>query len=223
MTAIEAKTLDQFAHLDDFIAGDVYIGGGETEAMRLVVKALAPLGRAYPQVHFHFASGNYEQTVDGLQKGVLDFGLLCMETPPEGFAYRPLPFDDQWGIYLRRDHPLAQKQAIAPQDLYDEPLILSRQLLENHVFNHWLGELSIRSTYNLAYNAAFLVEQRLGLMLSFGGLVATDEAHHSELTFRPLQPALYSHNYLIWKEGQTFSRAAGVVHARLEEVFGTHK
>ncbi|XOQ25614.1 MAG: hypothetical protein ACFWTM_04610 [Mitsuokella multacida] len=84
-------------------------------------------------------------------------------------------------------------------------------------------ELSIRSTYNLAYNAAFLVEQRLGLMLSFGGLVATDEAHHPELTFRPLQPALYSHNYLIWKEGQTFSRAAGVVHARLEEVFGTHE
>ena len=227
MTAIEAKTLDQFAHLDDFIAGDVYIGCGETEAMRLVVKALTPLGRAYPQVHFHFASGNYEQTVDGLQKGVLDFGLLCLQTPPEDFVYRQVPFDDQWGIYLRKDHPLVQKQAIAPADLYNEPLILSRQLLENHVFNHWLGrdvrELSIRSTYNLAYNAAFLVEQRLGLMLSFGGLVATDEAHHPELTFRPLQPDLHSHNYLIWKEGQTFSRAASVVHARLEEVFGTHE
>ncbi|MFV0635276.1 hypothetical protein [Mitsuokella sp. WILCCON 0060] len=54
-------------------------------------------------------------------------------------------------------------------------------------------------------------------------VVATDEAHHPELTFRPLQPALYSHNYLIWKEGQTFSRAAGVVRARLDEIFGTRE
>ena len=63
------------------------------------------------------------------------------------------------------------------------------------MFNHWLGcdtsDLSIRSTCNLAYNAAFLAEQRLGLMLSFAGIVAADEAHHPELTFRPLQPALY--------------------------------
>ena len=106
-------------------------------------------------------------------------------------------------------------------------MILSRQLLQNHVFNHWLGcdtsDLSIRSTCNLAYNAAFLAEQRLGLMLSFAGIVATDEAHHPELTFRPLQPALYSHNCLIWKEGQIFSRAAGVVRARLDEIFGTRE
>lgn len=60
-------------------------------------------------------------------------------------------------------------------------------------------------------------------MLSFAGIVATDEAHHPELTFRPLQPALYSHNYLIWKEGQIFSRAAGVVRARLDEIFGTRE
>ena len=29
---------------------------------------------------------------------------------------------------------------------------------------------------------------------------------------------MYSHNYLIWKEGQTFSRVAGVVRARLDEM-----
>ena len=109
MTAIETKTLDQFAHLEDFIAGDVYLGCGETQAVRLVVQALTPLGRAYPQIHFHFVSGNDEQTFDALQKGVLDFGLLCQQTPPADFVYRQVPFDDEWGLYLRRDHPLAQR------------------------------------------------------------------------------------------------------------------
>ena len=109
MTTLEEKTLDQFAHLEDFVAGGVYLGCGETQAMRLVIDALTPLGRAYPQVHFHFTSGNYAQTFDALQKGVLDFGLLCMQTPPEGFNYRQVPFDDAWGVYLREDHPLAAR------------------------------------------------------------------------------------------------------------------
>ncbi|MDD6383049.1 MAG: LysR family transcriptional regulator substrate-binding protein [Selenomonadaceae bacterium] len=120
MTAIEAKTLNQFAHLEDFIAGDVYFGCGETEAMRLVMQALTPLGRAYSQIHFHFISGNAEQIFDALQKGVLDFGLLCMQMPPADFVYRQIPFDDTWGAYLRKDHLLARKPAIAPQDLYEE-------------------------------------------------------------------------------------------------------
>uniref|UniRef100_UPI004028FB7C LysR family transcriptional regulator n=1 Tax=Mitsuokella multacida TaxID=52226 RepID=UPI004028FB7C len=226
MTAIETKTLDQFAHIEDFIAGDVYLCCGETQAMSLVVQALTPLGRAYPQIHFHFISGNDEQTFDALQKGVLDFGLLCMQTPPEGFVYRQVPFDDTWGVYLRKDHPLAQKAAIAPQDLYEEQVILSRQLRCDHVFAHWLGkdpeELDIRATYNLVYNAAFLVEQRLGIMLSFKGLIPIEGAEHPELTFRPLAPGLASHNYLIWKKEQVFSRAAAIVRARLEEVFGSH-
>ena len=226
MTTLEEKTLDQFAHLEEFVAGDVYIGGGETEAMKLVMEALTPLGRAYPQVHFHFYSGNEEQTIDGLQRGTLDFGLLCLETPPEGVVYRKIPYDDTWGIYLRKDHPLARKDAITAADIAGESIILSRQLLNNHIFNHWLGieaeKLNVRATYNLIYNAAFLAEQRMGLLFSFGGLLALDGDHHSQLTFRPLQPALHSHNYLIWKENQVFSRAAGVVHARLEEVFGPH-
>ena len=157
---------------------------------------------------------------------MLDFGLLCQQTPPADFVYRQVPFDDEWGLYLRRDHPLAQKQAIAPQDLYEEQLILSCQLLRDHVFAHWLGkdpeELDIRATYNLVYNAAFLAEQRLGQLLSFKGLIPIEGPEHPDLTFRPLAPALVSHNYLIWKKEQVFSRAAAIVRARLEEVFGSH-
>lgn len=224
MITLEEKTLDQFAHLEDFVAGDVYFGCGETQAMRLVIDALTPLGRAYPQVHFHFTSGNYEQMFDAMQKGVLDFGLLCMQMPPEGFIYRQVPFDDKWGVYLRTDHPLAEQESIGPQELREQPLILSRQLLHNRVFEHWLGEdtakLDIRSTYNLAYNAAFLAEKRLGLLLAFAGFVPLGTSAHPDLTFRPLSPTLSFHNYLIWKKGQVFSRAAAIVHARLEDAFG---
>ena len=169
---------------------------------------------------FHFSAREPQQSATAYMHGGVAMGKPDADEST-------LQYTTERRVAARRDHPLAQKQAITPADLYKEPLILSRQLLQNHVFNHWLScdtsDLSIRSTCNLAYNVAFLAEQRLGLMLSFAGIVATDEAHHPELTFRPLQPALYSHNYLIWKEGQIFSRAAGVVRARLDEIFGTRE
>lgn len=31
MTTLEAKTLDQFAHMEDFVAGDVYLGCGDVQ------------------------------------------------------------------------------------------------------------------------------------------------------------------------------------------------
>ena len=138
-------------------------------------------------------------------------------------AYRKTPVGQlPYGLQKRVD--LGRALAMEPQELYEEQLILSRQLLRDHVFAHWLGkdpeELDIRATYNLVYNAAFLVEQRLGLLLSFKGLVPIEGPEHPDLTFRPFSPAFSSHNYLIWKKEQVFSRAAAIVRARLEEAFG---
>lgn len=227
MTTLEAKTLNQFAHPENIIAGDVYIGCGETQAMNLISNVLSPLLHKYPQLRLHLVSGNYKQTIDALDKGVLDFGLLCLQAPPTDFIYLRIPFDNRWGIYLHQDDPLSKQASIRPQDLEHQPLIISHQLLSDHIFDHWLGNetnnLHIRATYNLVYNAAFLAEMRSALLLSFEGLIPTECAAHPNLTFRPLEPPLYSQNYFIWKKGQTFSSASTAIRLSLEEHFGEHQ
>lgn len=223
ITSLANKTVEQFAHADELVEGDVYIGCGETEGMRDVIRAIAPLHRSYPRIHIHLTSGNEELVADQLQKGILDFGLLCCAVPPVEYAYRQLAHEDVWGLYLRQSNPLAQKDGISAEDLLNEPLIVSRQAMEAKDFDHWLGkraeELNIVATYNLVFNAMFLVEQGFGSVLSFAGLIPTEGQSRSDLLFRPLVPELHSRNYLIWKKGQVFSRAGRLVMACFEAAF----
>ena len=227
ITALANKTLEQFAHADEMVEGDVYIGCGETEGMREIIRAVAPLHTSYPRIRLHLTSGNEEMVTDQLQKGLLDFGLLCCAAPPVEYAYRQLSHEDVWGLYLRRSNPLAAQSGIRAEELTREPLIVSRQAMEAKEFDHWLGrraeELNVVGTYNLVYNARFMAEQGFGSILSFSGLLSTDEDNGDGLVFRPLTPELRSRNYLIWKKGQVFSRAGRLVMACFEASFTDSK
>lgn len=217
------KTADDFAHADDLVAGDVYIGCGETEAMREVLRVIAPLHRSYPRIHVHLVSGNEELVTDHLQKGLLDFGLLCRSAPPVEYMYRRLPYEDVWGLYMDKDNPLAAKEAISAGDLLSEPLIVSRQAHESKEFDNWFRQptenLQIVATYNLSYNAAFLVEQGFGSMLGFRNLIPAGDSSRPNLVFRPLTPSLTSGNYLVWRKEQSFSRAGRLAMACFDASF----
>ena len=70
------KTESEFSSMGENIAGDVYIGSGETDAMNRIAAVIREIGRDYPDVHFHIYSGNAEDVMDRLDKGMLDFGIL---------------------------------------------------------------------------------------------------------------------------------------------------
>ena len=217
------KTLEQFAHGDEMVEGDVYIGCGETEGMGEVVRAIAPLHASYPGIRVHLTSGNGELVTDGLQKGTLDFGLLCSALPPVEYSYRRITHEDIWGLYMKGSNSLSQKSRILADDIIKEPLIMSRQAMEDKEFDHWLGkraeDLSVVATYNLVYNALFFVEQGFGSVLSFEGLLPTERKRGDPIVFRPLAPELRSCNYLIWKKGQVFSRVGRLVLSCFESAF----
>ena len=221
--SLARKTADEFAHADELAAGNVYIGCGETEAMRDIIRAISPLHKSYPRIHIHLVSGNEELVTDHLQKGLLDFGLLCRSTPPVEYMYRRLSYEDVWGLYMKQDNPLAAKQAVSAKDLLAEPLIVSQQAIHSKELEHWLHapaeELSVVATYNLAYNSAFLVEQGFGSMLGFRNLIPAGDPYRPGIVFRPLTPSLTSGNYLVWKKGQSFSRAGRLVLACFETTF----
>lgn len=215
------QTVAQFSHLDEIVVGDVYIGCGETPAMSKVTQALAPLHQEYSQVHFHLTSGNEEQIRDYLQKGLLDFAILCQQTPPVDYVWRRIPYDDTWGLLLSKDNPLAAKESITPADIKNEPLLVSRQLLKQKELEHWLhystSELRITGTFNLLYNAAFFAIHHLASVLTFDRLLPA--SLDDQVIFRPLSPRWVSHNYLIWRKDHPFSRAARLVQTYFDEAF----
>ena len=200
------------------IAGDVYIGAGETDAMRLLAQAAKRLQDMYPHIRYHLFSGNAEDVSERLDKGLLDFGVLIGEADLSKYDYLPLGTVDVWGVLLRGDDPLAVEDSIRPKDLWSRPLILSQQSLRNNELSGWLGRsmerLNVAATYNLIYNAALLVEAGLGCAITIEKLVNTSGR---PLCFRPLEPRLEGRLNIVWKKRHVFSKAAEVFLREMKE------
>lgn len=192
------------------VAGDVYIGAGETEGMRTVARVAGLLRQTYPDVRLHIVSGDRVDIAEQLDKGLLDFALLVGGTDTRKYEHICLPGRDSWGVLVRKDHPLAQKDAVKPEDLRQEPLLLSRQIKDGSPVLLWMGrtlaQLNVVSTHNLIYNASLMVEEGLGVAVTLEGLINT--TGDSRLCYRPLSPKLEVELFLTWKRYQTFSPAA---------------
>ena len=78
-------------------------------------------------------SGDTEQVTEKLDKGLLDFGVIC-ETPDEKkYRYVLFPESDHFGAVFSPDSPLAQKERITADDLAGLPLFTSEQSWENDI------------------------------------------------------------------------------------------
>ena len=203
------RTQEEISSPDETIAGDVCIGAGETDIVRLFARAAQSLQRQHPDIHYHISSGNAEYVLEYLDKGLIDFGLLFGQVDLHKYEAIPLPVRDSWGVLMRRDAPLAQKETVCPADLWDQPLIISHQRSDDRRLAQWmqrdLSQLHIVATYNLVFNASLLVDEGLGYALCFDKLINT---RGSSLCFRPFAPRLESTAYIIWKKYQVFSKAA---------------
>lgn len=220
------KTEAEFLSMENRIGGDIYIGGGETEAIGMIAKVAKKLRDDYPGIHYHLYSGNAQDVTERLDKGLLDFGLLIQPADISKYDYFNLPDKDVWGVLMRKDSPLAAKDYIERKDLLALPLICSRQVIPPQQTGgeviRWFGEdfekLNIVTTFNLVYNAAAMVEAGGGYAITIDKLANTSE--ESSLCFRPLCPKLESGLNIIWKKHQTFSPAAELFLKRLKEQIG---
>lgn len=203
------KTEREITLNDERVAGDIYIGAGETDAIRILVRAAGALQREHPQIRVHIASGDSADVTEELDKGLIDFGILLDPKDLSKYDYLRIPEKDVWGVLMRRDAPLAQKDAIRPEDLWDKPLILSRQHREGSALSLWLNrneaDLRIVATYSLLYNGSILVDEGIGYAITLDKILNTQG---SNLCFRPLTPALQAELCIVWKKYQVFTKAA---------------
>jgi DNA-binding transcriptional LysR family regulator len=203
------RTTREFAASDEGVRGEIHIGGGETEAMRLIAEAAADFRTLHPQVRYHLFSGNAEDVTERLDKGLLNFGVMIGPADLENYDSLRLPVFDVWGILMRKDSHLASLDAIKPEDLWDAPIIGSRQRLASGELAKWIRhdfeKLNIVATYNLIFNVTFMVEAGMGYAFCLDKLVNTED---SNLCFKPLEPHIESHWDIVWKKYQTFSKPA---------------
>lgn len=203
------KTEKEITLSDSVIVGDVYIGTGETDAVRLLAKAAKELQKIHPGIHYHISSGNAEFVMEQLDKGLIDFGVIFGEVDLSKYNALKMPAKDIWGVLMRRDSALSEKKTISPSDLLDKPLIISHQKNHGGQFSQWLNninKLNVIATYNLMFNASLLVDEGFGYAIGLDKIINTSE--NSNLCFRPLEPKVEAELNIIWKKYQIFSKAA---------------
>ena len=216
------KIEKEFLALDDITGGELYLGLAESYQIRYLARELRALKSSYPGLRYHITSGDTEQVTEKLDKGLLDFAVLCDE--PDGKKYDALlfPEKDLWGLILPASDALARKETIRVEDLVGLPLFASEQGWEGDI-RRWagdrFGQLRLEGSFRLSYNASLFVREGLGYQFSFAHLV--DTSPESGLVFRPLSPRAEVKLYLIWNKYQTFTPIAERFLRQLRRSFET--
>ncbi len=203
------KISNEFTSMDDITGGEIYLGLAESSHISYLAKAIKKLKEKYPDLHYNIISGDTEQVIDKLNKGILDFAVLAEDPDPIKYEHIPFPEADIWGLIVPKGDPLSKKTRIETEDLIGLPLLCSGQAWENEI-PKWAGDdfdkLRLEGSFKLSYNGGIFTEAGLGYLLTFDKILNTSES--GRLCFRPLYPKLETRLYLVWKKDQTFSPMA---------------
>ncbi len=211
ITHLVDMTSAEFDMSGDVVNGDIYIGGGETDAMRFVARSAMKFREAHPRVTYRLFSGNADDVMDKLDKGLLDFAILIEPVNMRKYNFIRFPATDVWGVLMRKDCPLAARETVRPCDLYDLPLHCSERAIVKNELSGWLGrdldQMDIVSTFNLSYNTSVFVSEGLGYAFTIDKkLIGSGE--ESTVCFRPLEPKMEVGLDIVWKKYKVFSKAA---------------
>ena len=209
LVSMADKIEQEFLSLDDITGGDLYFGLAESYQIRYLAREIRQMKKAYPNLRYHITSGDTEQVTEKLDKGLLDFAVIC--TAPDERKYHALPFpeSDYFGAAVPADSALAEHEAITADELVGQPLFCSEQSWE-HDIRPWAEErfsqLHLEGSFRLSYNGSMFAKEGLGVLLTLNDLIDTSPG--CGLVFRPLSPKLEMKMYLIWNKYQNFTPIA---------------
>ncbi|MDO5535968.1 MAG: LysR family transcriptional regulator [Desulfovibrionaceae bacterium] len=203
------------------IAGTVSIGGSTPVS---VTEAAARVRMKWPDIRFHFHGGEEAEIAARLDGGSLDFAVFL--EPVDTVTYEGLALPDvaNWGVLVRSDSPLAERDSIGSEELRALPLIFHHRAGLQRRFARWarteLEKLNIVATYNVLNGSPVpFVKSGLGVFVTCARPGA-DELE-SGVCYRPLAPDLVIPYALVWKRHVLLSRAAGQFLEQMRDAAGS--
>lgn len=192
---------------EETLSGEIFIGSGETRSVHDLAKVITSFQKEYPLVQFDLYTANADDIKERLDKGLADLGILSEPVDISKYNFMRLKRKERWGILVRSDSPLAEKEQVVPEDLVQIPILMVKRLLVKNELEGWFGDyfeqLQIVGTYNLLNNAATLVENRIGAALCF-----QLDTRYENLSFVPLAPPVETGTVLVWRKNQMLSKPA---------------
>ena len=206
IVALSDKAKQELTKSEGTLSGEIAIGCAEARSFSVLAEQIVAFRKLYPRVRFRIYSATADDVKDRMENGLLDMGLLMEPVDIGRCAFIRMPVRERYGVLVRRDSPLAEKESVRPEDLVGMPLLFgSREGVREEIAG-WFGEqfdrMEVAVRYNLIRNGADLVEHGAGVALTI------DQANIGEnLRFIPLSPVLELGSVLAWKNLRTFPPA----------------
>lgn len=225
MIDLENKIEKEFRQKEDSLSGVISIGAAETKAAEILPKLITSFRKKYPEVTFDLQSGIADHVKEGLDRGLLDIGLLVEPGDIDKYNFVKLGIDDQCGILMSDRSPLAKKDFITIDDLADLPIVANKRPSVQSFYRNALGEkydhLNVIATFNLVNNAAHFARQNLGYVFTIESAIS--ETSHYGTCFRPFFPIIRQSSFIIWKKYQPLNRAVKKFTEEIIMLFGHNR
>lgn len=205
---LSEKTELEIGNQTHEVTGEIVLACGITEATKTMGKYMKEFKSLYPQVTFRIRNGNSDVIAESIENGLVDIGFVLEPMNLEKFDFLRLNQPEIWGILMKKDSSLAQKDYVEVSDLKNLSLINTSRLETQNQFKEWIGEeqyhqLHFVAVSELTTTASILVSNDIGSAIVIQGsyhYVADDD-----LCFRPLFPQLTTNSLIIWKKYQSMS------------------
>ncbi len=204
------KTSRDIADQNDLVGGTVSIGCVESCVSRMLPEVLKDFSALHPKVSYELYSADGDDIREKLDRGELDFGILVEPVEAAKYDCLRLPYWETWGLLMRKDDPLAERETIGREEILSIPLILPRREIVQDNIAGWFGvdrsQLNIFASQTLLNNAALLVEAGLAYSVCVGG--AFEIRGGENLRFVPFAPERTTGHVMAWKKNRVFHSAA---------------
>lgn len=203
-----SKTEQEITADEKELFGEISIGGNIQPS---VLKAAAALREQHPGVSFQFYSSDATDVTERLEHGTLDFTTLLAPVDVSRYDSVLLPEHSYWGLLVRADSPLAERNYVHRDEILRLPLIMHRRAGLQKSIAEWAhtrpDRLNIAASYNVIYGSPIaLVQSGLGSLLVTRDLL--DPELNSGVRFLPLDPPLETHYALVWKKNTVLTKVA---------------
>ena len=189
---------------DELLTGHIDITCGEIGGVWLLAELLKTFKEKYPHITYSLYTCNADISKERLDNGLADLALLLEPVDMDRYDFMRLPEKENWGVLMRADDPLAQKEAITPADLAGKSIIVPWRSKVRQELRSWFGEhlnyIHPPLISNLSTNSSIMVYNGLGYALCMaGGRPFLDE---TKIVCKPLNPPLTATVALAWKSHQ---------------------
>lgn len=208
-----ADRLEQsFVERSTEVSGVISIGATESVGSRLFAKLIKQFSDKYPLVKFDLYNEMADYIKERMDKGLIDVGLLLEPVDTSKYDFVRLSQKETWGVLMRADHPLSDRETLRAEEMRPYPLILPlRERVRAEILN-WLNaeekDLNIPLSYTLLSNAVLLVEEGLGCAFCLDGALAIRSS--PDLRFIPIAPEHTTRSVLVWKKNHLFTPAVSL-------------